>query len=41
MWNTINYNIPELKDFCENILAQNKSLNQEALHDSDISDDNF
>ncbi|WP_133968479.1 DUF86 domain-containing protein [Eubacterium limosum] len=41
IWNTINYNIPELKDFCENILAQNKSLNQEALHDSDISDDNF
>lgn len=21
IWNTINYNIPELKDFCENILA--------------------
>ena len=41
IWNTINYNIPELKDFCENILAQNKSLNQEALHDADISDDNF
>lgn len=41
IWNTINYNIPELKDFCENILAQNKSLNQEALHEPDISDDNF
>ncbi len=40
IWNTINYNIPELKDFCENILAQNKALNQEALRDRDLSEDN-